>query len=469
MRRNTGHQFTITILVGYPNLAALPAEKKLRLRIMELQDHFAQLNCRLRDVKTRKPYWEERPTFRGSANFLQRQHYEFTGDQVEEKECLIMKEHDRMAKEDFEEGDRPLWQVTVYEPPTGSSAGGAYLAVSALHELIDGRGLLRVVHALLADDISDVPYEQLSSIATYPDTVDIRPSWSHLLPFTLQHLVLPFLPASISCYLAPEAVWPVGRISINPLTLPGRIAVVSIPHDLVELMKSLGRFHGVPTLTPILLNAWLVAMWTVLRDDEHNTDFLSSSVAVDERKSDLDHSYCTGLYHASHLYAFKMGGISTFWNTTRQLSLHLAHPSSLSTARMRMGMTAYIPDGQVPIERRNDLRRPTAWEDWQLRQNETLNAYVSSASFSNLGRTDLPHGADNILVASSPSVGDPPIKLVLTGSVKGIEVVLTFRDGDILRKEQVREMKTKWLQVLRKLVSGRGEDMVLDDLVINSS
>lgn len=445
-RRNAGYPFIITILITYPT-SALPTESHLLDRITELQTHFRHLNAPIKDSKTRRPYWEERPVVRPACEHLNRT---LIGQTQAE---LISNEHDRMEREDYE-GGRPLWQVSVGEGAETRS----YIAVSATHELIDGRGLLRLVRALLDEDISNLPYESLSTVSTYPDSIDIRPSWSYLLPFALSEILNPWLPRFVTSYLSSQ-VWPVGLQRTNPLELPARLSLLNIPLRLADLLKSLGKFHGVPTLTPILFTAWLIAMKSVLTTDLP----LAGSIAVDERRSALKHSYCMSLYHASHLYSVDLTDSSSFWTTARHVAIHIATPSSLTVARMRMGMTAWVPDGDVPAARRSD-HRPTAWEDWQLERNTSLNSYNSSVSFSNLGKVDLPKGAEDIIVASSASVGDPPIKLVLTGTQEGINVAITFRHGDILGDIQVEEMSKKWVSYLEQLVSGQGEDLTMGEL-----
>jgi hypothetical protein len=439
-RRSSGYPFVITALVSYPT-SALPTEDHIRSRVDQLRTCFEALRCVVRDNRTRTPYWEEGITS-GLVNTV-------SCDFEPQEDCLV-REQKRMEQEDFD-GGRSLWQVTTY-----ASQRRAYVAISALHELIDGRGLLRLVRALLAQDPPDLPYEKLSSVATYPDSIDIRPSWQMLLQLAVSETVYPWLPQYITSYFAAPPVWPIGLLTINPLELPGSTTIINLSLDLTTLLKSLGRYHGVPTLTPTLFTAWLVAMQSVL-----GVNTLSGSIAVDERSEDLRHSYCSGLYHASHLYSVRLMGVTSFWSTARGVALHIADRSSLRTARMRMGMTAWVPDGSVPNSRRDDLRRPTAWEDWQLQRNASLNPYVSSISFSNLGKVDLPLGADDLVVASSPSIGDPPIKLVLTGTPISLNVAVTCRVGDILESEQAGEIGRRWIKYLRQLVSGKGQDLLL--------
>lgn len=431
MRGNTGYPFIITLLLSYPS--ALPSADHLQNRIIELQEHFPQLRCQIKDARTRKPFWEE-----GSPAPVVREVY---GSQTQVE--IIAREQQQM---------KGLWQVTLYHSST------SYLAVSALHELIDGRGILRLAQALVSSEISTLPYERLST-STYPSSIDLRPSYRLLLSSALAEYILPWLPQSLASYLS-SPVWPQGLQKTNPLDLPGALLTFSLPISLLDLLKSLGRFHGVPTLTPILLTAWLVAMNSSLPTELP----LSASIAVDERKTALQHSYCTGLYHASHLYSLDVRESTSFWSATRDLSLQIANPASLSLARMRMGMLAYLPDGTVHPSRRDDPKRPTAWEDWQLERNSSLTSYVSSVNFSNLGKIDLPPGAEDILVASSPSIGDPPMKLVLTGHQKGLNMAVTFRDGDILDESQVREMGQNWTSYLQRLVSGKGEDITFGEI-----
>jgi hypothetical protein len=189
---------SVTLLLAYPGITALPSDASLVERIAELQSHFPLLHACVVDASTSAPYWAPRDRTWTAAEILRREAYEEIEDVKREQACILHAEVDRMEQQDFD--TTPLWSVTILTC-TGSTR--AYLAVSVQHEIADGMGLLALAHALLAPSIDDLPYEALDKIPSHEDTVPCAPSVRQLLTLAWCEVIVSALSAFLQPYLRP--------------------------------------------------------------------------------------------------------------------------------------------------------------------------------------------------------------------------------------------------------------------------
>lgn len=436
-RRNVGHPYIITVLITYLSTDAAhaaPTEGKLQSRILLLQQSFPHLAADLKEPRSAHPYWEQGLD---RHDILERRRYTETKE-VEEGILAVA-----AASCGVERG--PLWKVMLHNPSNGS--GPVYLTVSVAHELADGRGVLRLTTALLNDE--PLPQESLLSTKLLHETVNITSSWSYWLPRRALQLAQAYLPAFITTYLD-TPVWPASQVATDHLLLPGRLAVHTLDQDLVSALKSLSLYQGIPTLTPVLELAFLVAIWHITSEICSLRPYvLSVATPIDERDPSLGHAFCTGQYTSSHLFALEMKPDLLFWSTARSLAFQLAHPASRITARMNIGMLDSISSGSVHS---SDPRKSTGMEAHLLDTAASSTPFAQSISFSNLGRTELPANASDLLIAGSPSIGDPPWEVVLCGHQGGIRLCTAYRDGAAMKQGTVERVLMSWAGVLRGLV-----------------
>lgn len=449
-RRNIGFPPAITCLVTYPSSSHLPGEAELGHRIDELLAHFPLLNAEVCGRDTREPYFAKKEIGWKTSDILRSQ----TSANDEEK--VLRDEIKRMEKQVIHE---PLWQVTRHVPSASDQRG--HITVSVQHELLDGMGLLRLTHALLAADISDLPYEGFGS-PRMEDTINIQPAISFLLPVIWRELVLPKLPSWLSYYLRPSAVWPESWRK-HPKDVDWDMTIVHIEPAMLKSLRDKGRAHGC-TVHSILTVAFGAAIWKALASSSQGTSYFKSSTPRNERDASLGHPYLTNNYVASYEYTHAFTLATLFWREATALSSHIRSPAGIAAARGRMGMLRYLPDD--PPAKSSDPRRLTSWEGFYLDKfdNTEQNPYSASLAVSNLGRTSLPPNALGIVWGQGAHPLDSPFALDVIGSEAGTEVFVTWREGSVVSREEVLKVKDCFLRILDRLLVGTA-DPTLHELV----
>lgn len=525
-RRTLGSPYTITFLITYASASRLPDEKALRYRIMELQDHFALLNARIQlpshalgtegglgaGVSSGSgARWQERPTLQGSANFFSRETYPAAlaadsttgsdkGQAVEE--WILQSSTVEWADEE------PLWRVRYYTasgkhsderrealPGTSSGSGSApveskaYMAVSVAHELTDGIGLVRLVQALLADDIDDLPYEGLVRPAEGQKDGSGAGGWAGWLSRTV-HDLLPSRrlsetgaptrytsSASDDPAHIPASSWPTGSLPPNYTTSPHKVALHTLSSEIIASLKSLSQYHGIPTLTPVLHLSFLAAVHAVMQPKEA----LTSVIPFSERDAETGKGdrRCTGQYTAAHWFELDLTNDATLsthrvgvegelleagqathnsrseevqlWASARRLAYQLAHPEHKAIARRNIHLLDTLT---APVD---DTSGRDPFVIHLEKQAASDHPFPQSVSFSNIGKVPLPAGATAVAIAGTCAVGDPPFEVVLSGTEeKGLVATVAYRDGVVLKGEQVRMVLGVWEGVLKDLlVDGR--------------
>jgi len=289
-RRILGFPTGITVLITYSSTRPLPSESSLRDRVTELQHHFPLLYSEIRGIDTREPYFQQRSTLWDPSDILQRRDYQ----PAQDKSKVLLDELERSQKEDI--SVRPIWQISIY---ISGENRPAYLTVSVDHVLLDGMGLLFLIYALLSPDISHLPSDTLPTIPRMEDTIDTRPSYTYLIPIAWRELFLPKLPMFMQNYFKTPLSWPDDDFAIAPTKVPQGSSLLEIPYDIMDALKRVGKTHGISTLHPTMMTAYLVAMWAVLKPKREPL-VLRGAMPRSERDSKLGHPYCSANY-ISHL------------------------------------------------------------------------------------------------------------------------------------------------------------------------
>ncbi|KAL1696638.1 hypothetical protein GGG16DRAFT_120875 [Schizophyllum commune] len=460
MRRNLSFPQSLTALVAYP-AASLPTAYFLSRRITDLQEHFPLLRCEVVGAKTREPAFQQRPTPYAPEEILRQESFSPVAgsNEAQEKERLLYNELDRMTREDL---SRPLWQVTLFTPSSSSDRG--YVALSADHILIDGKGLALLTQALLAPDIASLPTETLEQLPLMEDTIDIRPPYSYLLPVVWQELLVPKLPSFLQSYVAQPKPWPGTYVQRSPAECEWGLSLFELAPALVDALKSAGKAHDVKTLHPILKAAHFVAMWAVLARNSPNTPFpLKANTPRTERKADLGHAYCTSNYTASTDVSVQLKASDGFWATARYVAHALGSPEGIQNGRYNMGMLSFLPD-PIPDPAKADTDRPTGWEEHFHGKLHGSDPFGGSLEVSNLGYAALPEGAEDLLWSSASWPCAPVLNANVVGHGNGLRIVTVWREGAAVTKEQVKEVEEVLRRVLERVAGNEVWDWKLKDL-----
>ena len=465
-RRNVGFPDAVTFLVAYPSVSACPTESSLSKAIVELQEHFPMLRSRIVDGHTRTPCFEQLARPWDASDVLAHRVYEPLDGGIKEKDRLLFDEVKRMANEDIDA--RPAWQVSLYTSPT--HPGPVYLALSADHAFTDGRGMLRIIRALVdPDSIGKLSTENLEDLPRMEDTINLEPSWSHLVPLFMRELILPKLPTFIQNYFATTPFWPRGEIKQDPTTVPEGSSLMELPADVMERLKAISKEHGVHTIHSTIQTAYLVAMWSTFGrnrsppSDPSKPFVLKVEVPVDERRAALGHPYCTREYVTHFVYDVPITPMTDFWAEAAKTSIYIRSEAARQHARGGIGLIAYLPD---PDPARTKFQRgPTGWEDFALSCAKGQGAIRESLAFSNVGWVELPEGAEDIVWSQSCWPLGMAMQAGVVGHKNGLRLVTIWREGAIVNQDQVKETERVYIRMLERLTDPGWERTTVEDLV----
>jgi hypothetical protein len=114
-----------------------------------------------------------------------------------------------------------------------------------------------------------------------------------------------------------------------------------------------------------------------------------------------------------------------------------------------MGLLAYLPDPTTFTS--DEPKRATGWEDDYLTKFENgtiINGNSLSLSFSNLGRTTLPPGAEDLVWGFPGSPFAPPLSVAVIGHERGVRVYTTWREG-LVTRENVGQVERAFYEILQ--------------------
>lgn len=418
-------------------LETLPTGAQLRARIDELLAKYPLLGSEIRNGQTKSPYFAARDRPLTSSDIVQEQPIDH--QELSELEVLIT----AIKAAEAAPLRTSLWQVVRYK-----SSSAAYLAISAQHELLDGIGLLRLVAALTAHEISDLPSEPFETPIGM-STPEYKTSLPVLLPLVYTELILPKLPNWLQRRLRPAPSWP-ATIDIHPSRAPWAASLLSLDLDKLRHLGQAGKNHGVATLHPVLKTAYLAAIRAVFGANATGTVFVGSTPR-NERDSQPEYPYLTGNYTSS--FDWTLPGEGSFWSACRSCHQYSASPAAISAGRQKMGLLAYLPDSDTSTGK-TDPKRATGWEDsYTTKFEQGVNPYSQSLSISNLGRSNLPVGATDMCWGFPGSPFAPPFSIALIGHERGLRVFTTWREGCPVTRDTVRQVERAFLHIVDRAVS----------------
>ena len=463
-RRNCGFPIPNTIILSYPSSHLAPSRKHLDNRIRELLVKFPLLNAEIRGSQTKNPYFAPRATTLTPGDILSEQILE---DGTTRDEVLVS----AIRSAEFADLDGPLWQVirhsftsTLTSTSTSSSnSSPTYLSISAQHELLDGIGLLRLMHALTSDSIDKLPSEPFETPVGM-STPEYKPSISFLLPLIYTEMIIPALPTWLQSYLRPTPAWPF-KIDLHPSKAPWASSTLSLDPEQITKISQAGKSNNVKTLHPILKVAYLLAIRSVYGNDVDvdagakvkalGAKFIGQSPR-NERDPSLGHPWMTGNYTSSFEWTLPSNG--TFWTAARECYQYGISPPAISSGRQKMGTLAYLPDPDPSDSTASDdPKRATGWEDHYTTKFESgVNPYTESLSISNLGRTTLPPGATDLIWGLPGSPFAPPFSVAMIGHEGGLRVYTTWREGCPVTLDAARKVEHVFVDILTRATNGDG-------------
>ncbi|WWC88427.1 uncharacterized protein L201_003338 [Kwoniella dendrophila CBS 6074] len=458
MRRNAGFGNIVIAVFKYPNQSASPTRSFLENRIKELQEHFPLLCSDIKGARTSKPYFSKRQDPWSASDILFSANYTPKSSKEEEIEHVYSTEL-WMLPDNPDFYRKQQWKVRMLTHPTQPENSPVYISLGLDHALVDGRGLIAICNALFAEDISSLPYEKLPSTTSMDATINCKPSLSYMLPIVFQKLILPKFPNFIQYYFKSPAPWPSTNLRANPTLCPSAESILFLPPDLIGSLKTVAKQHNIKTLHPIFKAAFIAGIWSVFGQDKAQLPVHASSPRS-ERNPSLGHSHCLRNYTSSYGVDFNLTGSEDVWTMAKKMADDLQDAKILEESRMTMGMLSYVPDGDIdpPHE---DIHRPTKWEDYFLNEANSPTPYSNSLSLSNLGFTNLPNGAEDMVWGQEASPFTAPFNVGLVGHQAGVRMISYWREGSVVVKEEVKQLETAFATVLRKLVAGHKDTTLI--------
>ncbi|WVQ73343.1 hypothetical protein IAR50_002911 [Cryptococcus sp. DSM 104548] len=413
---------TIVVLgAEYSSAIQAPTRQFLAGRIGELQAHFPALYAEFGNGEDGRVVAREQGPWPATMIIQDSRYKADDGIEGEGFAKLLLDEGNRMSR-DVSQNDHPLWQVGVHTHPSHSRG---YITLSLDHILADGHGALRLFQAVLAPSIADLPFEHLESIPSFECTIQVSsPLGSHG-----DHVKPP-----------PDAFWPNIPPKVSLSQAPPAVSILSLPIEELSLLKTAAKAHGVPTLHPVLKTIYSFALWSVYRQGSPCLR-LASSTPRSERNLALGHAYCTGNYVCAHKFDIAIWEGQNFWDVARKVLDQINDPVDLARARAASG--PHPPPQPKP---------------WAMPA-----PFTQSFSFSNLGLSNLPAGAEDMSWMVFPTEnGKGPLSVMVIGFEKGLRVCTSWRDGGAVEAKEVKDVERTFQKVVRRLI--KGED-VADSLV----
>lgn len=392
-----------------------------------------------------------------AEDILDEAEYQPEDDDSVEIGNILQKNGQKKSTDDL--NSRPLWQVTI---DTSLKKSTTYITLVADHLIVDGKGLSIFFDALLAKDVSQLPYEKLETIPRLEDTMNIKPSLSFLLPMVWQHLILPRLPFFIQRFFSTGATWPATHVRESPFNCSPGYSLLSIPADQMASLKQVARAHNILALHAVLKSIYALAIWSKFR---HTLSpfRLTASTPRSERDYKLGHAYCMGNYVSSYQFDIQFTPGESFWVVAKNVFNYLMDPESIESARMRMGILEQVPDG-VYDPPHADPHRPTKWEDFFLNEAASEKPFGEALSFSNLGHVKLPENAKDVAwVQIGGSLATAGFSTAVLGHEKGLRLNTIYLEGAAVTKEDVKDIEWLFVVILKRLIEGKDN---VDELLV---
>ncbi|KAN0063807.1 hypothetical protein ACQY0O_003858 [Thecaphora frezii] len=402
----------------------------------------------------------------------------------------------------------PFWNVHVrpLADETGAETDVTVVVLATHHTMVDGKGAMNLYETLLAaqspldSDLaqwSEADHQWLHTLTgglqdgrlppISDEDLDMRPTWSFLVPVIFREIVLPRLPSWIARQFQ-RRVWPNytpaashassaalppsplptddvksspplqahGAVRKHPSTATAQTRVVSFSRrDFLLHLKRAGAEKGVKTVHGLVHAAALVALWKAVIEShewkthhEERVDFVTET-PISAREPLRGHGLCTGNYVGDLSYETAVTGSTPFWTLARHYADLLLEPSTRHLALMGMGILGYTPSSPE-----------TGMDDFFRRNLQAATPYRCSLGISNLGaiRREALLPCLDVAWAQPPSPIGPAMVLDVVGFLP------TQRGGDELGRLTELNVSLSYLDSLDKELVDRFESALFDVL-----
>lgn len=463
VRQNTGYPHIIAYIITFP-AHALPSREHLENRVADLQRKFPKLYARIVNARTNKPAFAANGSPWDAADIINEGTYTPAKIEANEAPGILRAEMERFESLDFDHV--PMWTLTLLYGPPGVPR--AYLIGMFNHLIIDGRGSLALMHALLARNTENLLPETFESPRRFDDTVNIKPGITYLAPEVFHELLLPKLPKGFqSTFGKNDLAWPGTNVNLSPFASGWSMCHVSVPTGTVARLKAQGKRYGVKTLHPVLKMAYLAALWRTFGNN--STQHFNAMTMRDERDPSLGHSQLTGIYSSSTEHHVHVNGKDRFWSCARKMAAELKSKKAIADGRYIIGVMSHLPDPEVdPKSPDFDPKAPTGWEKYFLRRTMGPIPYRQSLAFSNMCQTSLPEGATDLMWAQTASPIAPAFSVNVISHENGLRLTATFRENSAATKYQTDLMHKTWLRCIDRIITTEGDRTIAELTADNS-
>lgn len=292
-----------------------------------------------------------------------------------------------------------------------------YLVVCADHSLTDPTGLLRLMDAILADDL---PVAIKAEQQHWPLPVE------DLIDYTLPE------PPAFPPPPLPES-W--GMVSKGTKVSDTRNVGVSGTLSAAEgeRVSAAAKSNGIATLGPVLCAAYLRALWEVAGKPEQQFEIWQLKSDRTELGDKISHIF--GNYVIAVPDQIHPGKPADLWELARQLAGSI-NPVNVTSGRRGIGSLAFAP---VPLGKLIGMAA------------QSPMSFRASVAFSNLTRVAMPKGAEELVWQAGASIVTAPIAVHLLGHAGGVRLNVTLRDGFAITREQALRVNTMWRESLAAL------------------
>ena len=237
--RNVGSPSTINILLTFPSPSSIDLHQ-LGKRIIEVQQLWPLLSARITEQRTTSPkmqysYWHWAP-----EQILYSTTYLANPDDLNAERDVMYDKALRMFQTQVSFDSDPAWGVILFRASSNPDDHRLYLALVMDHVLCDGRGAVKLAKALVADDIAQLPKEDIELYAKVRIGADGLPPVSVIATTMFRHLVIPRLPGFMQNWLGYVPAWP-QKISQPTIDSPWKSSIVDVSAGLMQQLKDIGK------------------------------------------------------------------------------------------------------------------------------------------------------------------------------------------------------------------------------------
>ncbi|KAH8901644.1 hypothetical protein GQ53DRAFT_835346 [Thozetella sp. PMI_491] len=470
--RNVGSPSTINIMLTFPTAQDLDVEH-LSARLVEVQQHWPLLSATVADQRSGRPKLQYRYSTWDPKQVLAHETYVANVNDAKAERDVVYDMALRMFQSKISFDQDPLWRVTIFRASTDAEQSRLYFSLTMDHVITDGRGAVKLAQALVADDISHLPKED---IELYEKTglnsgLEERPSVLFILSAIFQLVLPPRLPAFTHKWIGYAPPWP-QKIPRPTIDSPWKSSILDIPADLMLKLKEVGKRHGVATLNPTLHTAWAVTIWAMFARRAGNQVIRDFSIK-DLRDVNKGDPYCLAGHATAYLWSTgALTDKTEFWalaksyatvsvdpqacaygdNLMRLLHLSKEGPIDPHGSKFRAPDTLELPAG--------DKRAHTRREEGALKKINSLSPYTEmSGIWSNVSYFHLPKGATDMIFGVSGNATGTAFNTCLIGHENGIRIQNAYSDGAAMKEEEVKEAERMCLGILETIARDEGKDV----------